>query len=71
MAVAGPTGVSSPLLETENTDTVSSPRLVVVSSPPFGLNATEFGSVPVAVAGPTGVSCPLLETENIDTVSSK
>ena len=43
--------------------------MAVASSPPDGLNATEFGPRPVANGEPaTGVSAPPAPTENTDTV---
>ena len=41
MLVGNPTAVSTPPVESENTDTVPSPELAVASRLPLGLNATE------------------------------
>ena len=65
-----PTGVSAPPDPTENTDTEWL-KLAVASSPPLGLNATEYGDPlpPVANGEPLiCVSVPPDPTENTDTV---
>ncbi len=55
---------------TEKTDTEWSLTLAVASSPPDGLNATEYGLLPLPVENGepvTGVSAPPGPTENTNT----